>query len=440
MKRLFACCLALLVAGSAFFFVGRAGCVKTGVVISGVEVGGMPYAEAVAAVRKKLAAERISFTVHTPFGDTMPEIDYADDVPVLVRRAKKGETLEAAVRREWVEAEEEIARLCERAARAPADAALTFGRFGFSYVEEQSGVYCDYGASLAAALKGLREGAREVSLITRVWKPAVTEAELRARTQKLSSFSTYFDASKTARAHNIALACERIAGSVLLPGEVFSFNAAVGLRTAENGFLEAPIISGGEYVAGIGGGVCQASTTLMNAALCAGLTVTESRPHSLSVGYVLPSLDAMVSRYSDLKFCNPYEFPVYLLGKTSGGTITFEVYGKPDGMRYETESRVLCRIAPPEAEVREGEEDKTVRAEKEGLRSESYLLVYDAGGALVRKKLLRRDSYAAVQGIYERKGVTDFFQTDGKNLREGENPTVAIALCPVPPRGQGIAQ
>ena len=84
-------------------------------------------------------------------------------------------------------------------------------------------------------------------------------------------------------------------------------------------------------------------------------------------------------------------------------------------MRYETESRVLCRIAPPEAEVREGEEDKTVRTEKEGLRSESYLLVYDAGGALVRKKLLRRDSYAAVQGIYEVK-ITDFIAQRGDEI------------------------
>lgn len=90
------------------------------------------------------------------------------------------------------------------------------------------------------------------------------------RTQKLSSFSTRFDASKTARVHNISLACERIAGSVLEPGEIFSFNETVGLRTRENGFLDAPVIVAGEFVSGTGGGVCQASTTLMGAALRAG--------------------------------------------------------------------------------------------------------------------------------------------------------------------------
>lgn len=401
MRKILCCMFALLLTGSAFFFVGRAGCVKPDVTINGVAVGVMPYDEAVCAVREKLASERVPFVVHAPFGDTMPAISYEDNVPALVRRARRGQTLSVTVRREWTDAESEIAALCAESERAPKDATLAFTRFGFSYTEAKTGCYCDYRASLAVALTALREGAREVTLVSRVRRPSVTEADLKARTKRLSVFSTSFDASKSARAHNIALACERIAGTVVLPGEVFSFNAVVGLRTAENGFLEAPIISGGEFVSGTGGGVCQASTTLMNAALRAGLNITESRPHSLSVAYVPPSLDAMVSRYSDLKFSNPHPYPVYILGRTSGGKITFEIYGKPDGRRYETESHVLARIVPPEAEIREGEEDKTVRAEKDGLKSESYLLVYDADGTLLQKKLLRRDSYAAVQGIYE---------------------------------------
>lgn len=414
MKRIFACISALLLMGSALFFAGWTGRVKGGVVISGVAVGGMPYREAVSAVREQLAKERIPFTVHTPFGDTMPEIGYTDNVSALVREAKKGERLTACVRREWVDAEEEMARLAEHAFRAPQDAALSFSRFGFTYTKERAGAYCDYAASLHAALSALKAGQEEVSLVMRSSSPAVTQEALRARTQKLAAFATRFDASKRERTHNIALACERIAGSVLAPGEVFSFNAAVGARTAENGFLEAPVISGGEYVQGVGGGVCQASTTLMNAALRAGLTVTESRPHSLAVGYVPPSLDAMVSKWSDLKFCNPYPFPVYLTGRCAGGEICFEVYGKPNGMRYETASRILLRIPPPEAEIREGEEDKTVRAEKEGLESESYLLVYNADGALVQKKRLRRDRYAPVQGIYEKKFANFLTQSRDK--------------------------
>ena len=136
----------------------------------------------------------------------------------------------------------------------------------------------------------------------------------------------------------------------------------------------------------------------MGAALRAGLRIVESRPHSLSVGYVPPSQDAMVSRYSDLKISNPYDFPVYLLGGTGEGRVRFEVYGMPDGKIYKLESRVLERIAPPPAEIVEGDEDRTLRAEKAGMRSECYLLTYSGDGTLLSRRLFRRDSYACVQG------------------------------------------
>lgn len=95
--------------------------------------------------------------------------------------------------------------------------------------------------------------------------------------------------------HNIALAAEKINGCILADGEEFSFNGRVGARTESNGFLSAPIILEGDFVEGVGGGVCQASTTVYNAALLAGMEITEQHPHSLRVGYVEPSFDAMVS-------------------------------------------------------------------------------------------------------------------------------------------------
>ena len=405
MKKILALFCSLLLAGSVFLACGWAGRVRRDVTIGGVQVGGMTYAEAERAVRETLS---VPFVLHTPAGDVTPTLSYSDDVSLLVRRAKKGAVLTPQVRRVWADAEGFLEDVCEKCVQTPVDAAMQFTSEGFTYTQERAGVYCDYAASLAAALAAIGQGEREATLVTRVWRPAVTERQLRARTQRLARFTTYFDGEKSARVHNISLACGRIAGTVLAPGETLSFNDVVGERTRENGFQDAAVILNGEFVQGTGGGVCQASTTLMNAALRAGLTVTESRPHSLAVGYVPPSLDAMVSRWSDLKFTNPYPFPVYLLGRAAAGKVTFEIYGKPDGRRYETESRVLARIPPPEAEIREGEEDRTVRAEKEGVRSESYLLVYDERGALVQKKLLRRDSYAAVQGIYEKK-VTNFF-------------------------------
>lgn len=414
MKRVLAFIFALLLAGSALCLGGWGSKVKKGVVVDGVAVGGMTFEEAESSVRCGLS--RIPFTLRTPAGDLTPPIVYTDDLSALLRQAKRGETYAVTVRREFPDAERYLADVCAENVRAPRDASLSFSRRGFVYTAEKAGVYCDYAASLSAALAALKEGKTHAELVTRAWLPAVTERMLRERTQKLASFSTKFDGAKTARVHNISLACERIAGTQLLPGESFSFNETVGKRTRENGFLDAPVIVAGEFVEGTGGGVCQASTTLMGAALRAGLRITESRPHSLSVGYVPPSQDAMVSRYSDLKFVNPYDFPVYLLGSTGEGYVRFEVYGMPDGRRYEPESRVLERIAPPPAEIVEGDEDRTLRAEKAGLRSECYLLVYAADGTLLSRRLLRRDSYACVQGRIQKKRAEE--ETEPKQQPE----------------------
>ena len=400
MKRC-AAAAALLLAGSAFFLTGMTKTVRRDVVISGVEVGGMPCEAAERAVREAIAPQKIPFALDTPCGRLLPAVVYTDNVSALVRSAGRGMRAEARVRRFWPDAEEFIERACRMNTCAPVDADVRFSRGGFLYVPERFGTSCDYARSLQTALAAFARGEEHAALVTRPWAPAVTVRDLKARTHKLASFTTRFDASKRARVHNIALSCERVAGTTLGPGERFSFNATVGERTEANGFLEATVIYDGRFTAGVGGGVCQTSTTLMGAAIAAGLTIAESHPHSLSVGYVAPSLDAMVSKYSDLQFVNPYPFPVYLTGETSGGTATFTVYGQPDGRRYVAESRVLSRLPPPAAPALEGKEARVVRAPKDGMVSESYVAVYDAEGKLLSRRRLRRDRYAPVRGIYE---------------------------------------
>lgn len=396
MKKTAELMIALLLAGSLFLLCGRVGRVREGVVVGGVEVGNMTYEEAEEAVRATLHAP---FILQTPVGTCTAELCYKDDVSTLVRRAKKGESLTPHVRREWPDAELFLQQACEKCAVDPVNATLSFSKEGFVYTKEQSGVFCDYASSLRSALEAVEDGTLTSTLVTHTLKPSVTQAQLRENTKLLSSFTTSFDATKRARVHNISLACSRISGSKIMPGEEFSFNDVVGRRTRENGFQDAAVIQNGVFVQGTGGGVCQVSTTLMGAALRSGLRVTESHPHSLLVGYVPPSQDAMVSRYSDLKFFNPHSYPVYILGKTGENSVTFSIYGRPDGMRYEIVSNITARVEPPPAEVREGSEDKILRAEKSGMKSESYLLCYDGTGRLTKRKLLRRDSYAAVRGI-----------------------------------------
>ena len=164
--------------------------------------------------------------------------------------------------------------------------------------------------------------------------------------------------------------------------------------------MPAPVILNGEFVAGTGGGVCQVSTTLYNAALLSGLTVTEQHPHSLAVGYVEPSFDAMVSECCDLRFSNGTGGKVYLTARAVGGALTVRVYGQRSPVSYSRRSVVLGSIPPPDPEVREGEEELVLRAERAGLRSEGYL-VRSEGGKQTSVRI-RRDSYAPIRGILQK--------------------------------------
>ncbi len=221
---------------------------------------------------------------------------------------------------------------------------------------------------------------------------------------KISSYTTYYDEGDKGRSENIAIAASLVDGVTVQAFGEFSFNATVGKRTEEAGFQQAKIIVNGEYVSGVGGGVCQVSTTLYNAALKGGLEVVEYHPHSLRVGYIPPSRDAMVSTGSDLKLFNPHAFPVYLSAKTFSGGLRVAFFGKNEGYRYELSSNILAEIPPPEPIVKEGERDEIIRSPKNGVRSEAFLECYKGGRLLFRKRI-RTDEYRPIQAIIGKKIV-----------------------------------
>lgn len=221
---------------------------------------------------------------------------------------------------------------------------------------------------------------------------------------RLSSYTTYFNVEDRGRCENIAIAASLIDGVTIQAYGEFSFNKTVGRRSAEAGFQQAKIIVNGEYVLGVGGGVCQVSTTLYNAALKSGVTIIEYHPHSLRVSYVAPSRDAMVSSDCDLQFYNPYAHPIYITAQVFEGGLRVTFFGKNEGDRYEIISNILTEIPPPAPIVKEGESDGILRSPKNGVKSEMYLERY-RGGALISRKRMRVDEYRPIQGIIAKKIV-----------------------------------
>jgi vancomycin resistance protein YoaR len=134
--------------------------------------------------------------------------------------------------------------------------------------------------------------------------------------------------------HNAQLALKKISGYVLKPGEVFSFNKVVGSRVRDKGYVRAPVSYSGQLVVTWGGGVCQTSTTLYNVALLAGMEILERHPHHHAPHYVPPGRDAAVAFEGvDLKFRNPYDFPVVIQGEVEEKHLCIRLLGKTDSFQ-----------------------------------------------------------------------------------------------------------
>lgn len=223
-----------------------------------------------------------------------------------------------------------------------------------------------------------------------------------------AEFSTKYSTSSKERKENIRIATKSLDGVLIDAGGEFSFNRTVGERTEKRGYKTAKVIVDGEFVDGVGGGVCQVSTTVYNAVLLAGLSVTEYHPHSLAVSYVAPSFDAMVnSGWADLKFCNDTKSPVIIKATADGNKLTISIYGEPLLLSVERRSVVTGEIAIPKdaeefdengeyPELYEGER-LTVKKGKAGLTSEGYVVIKENGKVKEVKKL-RSDKYKPIQG------------------------------------------
>lgn len=228
-------------------------------------------------------------------------------------------------------------------------------------------------------------------------------------------FSTSFSTSSDERKNNIALALKSFDGLVVEDGEIFSFNNITGKRTIEAGYKEAKIISQGTFVTGVGGGVCQVSTTLFNACLLAGLDIIESTSHSLPVSYVEPSFDAMVSfGSSDLKVRNNSGGKIIITTSNENDICKIKIFGLKNKYKITRQSEKVSLISADkdiietdykkygDYELEIGEE-KRISYAKDGFVSRGYLSYYDESGRFVERKQIRENKYNPTKGIILRR-------------------------------------
>ena len=191
-------------------------------------------------------------------------------------------------------------------------------------------------AQLASAVSFAAKGDRVLHVELGERQPDLTTAKANALgiTTKLVSYTTQMGVSSSNRIHNVHLMADFIDGTVIKPGQVFSFNDVVGPRTADRGFLEGQEIIGSLVLPSIGGGVCQTATTLFNDAFELGLPILERTNHNLYLAHYPLGRDATVSWGGpDLKFRNDMKHALLIKASYTDQTLTFTVYGTSEGRR-----------------------------------------------------------------------------------------------------------
>ena len=238
-------------------------------------------------------------------------------------------------------------------------------------------------------------------------QPVMTKEQLSRINSVIGEFSTSYSTSSSDRKENIRVSARALDGKIVLPGETFSFNGTTGPRTRDKGYKEANIIIGGEFIPGVGGGVCQMSTTLYNALVRADLTIVQRSPHSIPSTYVPYGQDAAVSYgHLDLKFRNDFDFPIYIHTRTNNDKVFVYIYGDVNTKNYtvKLDSEIVETINPKEEIIEDNSlnpgEKIVEQTGRTGYKVKTYKSIIK-NGKVVERNLLNSDFYKPRNYIYK---------------------------------------
>ncbi len=417
--------------GDATYYDERNLHIKSNISICGVDVGGLSYGEAVTKIEElsgKLKDTEV--TLKSSFGDistTMHDLGYFDDAEDAVKKA-----IELGNSGNILERYKESMQINEEGKDVPLTVSVREENLS-NVVEGQLGskihVGNEYeltknddgtvsvkvtGSSSSVDLTATVEAID--SIVNTDWHgEAVTadivindgtsekQQELNSIKDVLGEFTTNYS-SASGRMKNIERATSLLNGTVLFPGQGLSVHSKISPITADNGYFDAPVYAGTKVQPGIGGGVCQVSTTLYNALLRAEVSITRRQNHGMTVHYVDLAMDAAISgTVKDLEFVNNLDAPIYIEGYCAGGYVTFKIYGKetrPSNRKLEFKSKTVQTLTPGEDQIIEdptlppGSRVKTQSA-KTGYVAEYWKYVY-VDGNLTESIKINTSTYNAV--------------------------------------------
>ena len=298
-----------------------------------------------------------------------------------------------------------IDSLCADYLTEPQDASYTIQNGNINYVPHTLGVQFDR-TEAERVLEANRNSDKPYFINVQVTYPAVTLEKLKSGMfqDNLGDYTSNYNAGEVGRTKNVTLAAQKINGTYLAPGDQFSFNTVVGERTAAAGFQNAKVYEGGNLVDGLGGGICQVSSTLYNAVLYADLGIVYRTNHSMPITYAPLGRDATVSFGSiDFIFKNNKQHPVKIAANASGGKLTVTVWGTKENNREVTLSTErLSTIPYPTREVKDDTiapgKTKVKQNGSDGAVINTYKTIKE-NGVTVSSEMIHKSYYNPIEKI-----------------------------------------
>ncbi|WP_313232210.1 VanW family protein [Tissierella praeacuta] len=286
------------------------------------------------------------------------------------------------------------------------DAVLNFNNGKITVTDEVIGKKVLVNELIAKIDKNIYE-LKDIEIPVEDVQPRLTKQLLSRINGVIGEFSTSFKGSGSGRVENIRLSARAISNKLILPGEEFSYNNATGPRSANSGYKEANVIIGGELTPGLGGGVCQTSTTMYNSLLLADLTILERHSHSIPANYVPYGQDAAVSYgYLDLKFRNDFDFPIYTYAKVVSDRVYVYIYGDTKAKNYvvKINPEIVETIEPKTEEVYDEKLAPGTRLDmqkgRKGYKVNTYKTIIK-NGKVISKTKITSDYYRKKDYIYK---------------------------------------
>lgn len=410
-----------------------------GVYINGEQMGGYTVQQAYTVVSDRMADQIRDVSIDIMYKDKIWHFDendfeINDAVKRVVQNAYNGydasninavRTLgtsrtgnfRVSIRNVFVDFDKKIAEIIDEVECEPINSRVIFRpdeekmfeitKAEPGFVVDREKLYCDLENQF------LRTKDIKVIINSRAVKPDIDEIYFEDKLNLMSKFSTDLKNSQEGRRFNVGKALDKFNGKVVKTGETVSFNEVTGPQTLAGGYKKAVVILNNKFVEGVGGGICQASTTLYNACVLANLEIIEVHKHTLPVGYVELSLDAMVSDgYSDFIFKNTSGYELYFKTYTASDRAYVEIYGKsvPENVTIKRTAEFLGNIPHNGDKVvvdTNGEySDKVlykgeyyrVRYPREGYEAKGYKEYYK-NGELIKKEEIRHEKYQPIDGL-----------------------------------------